>query len=435
MAKQQTHRALLINPPVYDFRLDWARWHQPCGLLQVGSFLKVHGHDVRLIDCLQPMQDKRVQRTKLDCVHVEGAKLWRWHFGWSWERVEKRIEELKSEEWEPDTIYVTGLMTFWWESSRDLVDRARTWFPKASVILGGVYPSLCPQHVKRNIRKATVDFELAKQAKKYPTDFGLYQSPPQFAGISLHRSRSATRIVDEIETKSELGVREYAFFDSQIPGSNPKHFENVLDLINERRLSVNLRALGNIPPRALNKSLILKMRQAGFRQIYLQDTLTSNANLSEDLDQYGRSVELLTKYGGYKARTEDITAMVVVGVPGENLEQVTTRLTHLAHIVGSVNLVPYQPTPGSKIYEQYKQYLPTELEKQNGKLFPFAQLNFAKFSDYQELTRLAALLNSKYRSTTFDFLGDDQIGQMVRQSIALETWKPKVVETLPLVSK
>jgi hypothetical protein len=326
-------------------------------------------------------------------------------------------------------------MTFWWEGTRDLVERVRRWFPKVPIVLGGVYPSLCPDHVKQNIHWVSIDSEIGKLAKKYPADFSLYDNPPHFAGVSLHRSRSANQIVREIEAKIALGVREFAFFDNEIPGEKPDHFENVLDLIIARKLNIKLLALGNLPPRALNRGLVVKMRQAGFRQIFLQDDTAFNPNLDRDLDTYERGIELLLRYGEYKPRTEDVTAMVLVGVPKENLEQVAERLTRLAHIVGSVNLVPYQPTPGTEIYGQYEQYLPKDLEKQNGKLFPFAKLNCAAFSDYQELTRLAALLNSKYRNTTFDFLGDNEIAKMVRQSIAQETWKPILRETLPLLPK
>ena len=97
-------RALLINPPLYDVRFDWARWHQPCGLLQVGGFLRSRGYDVQLIDCLQTPRQERIQRQKLDTIDVNGLTLLRWQFGWSWDQIEKRVEDLKKEKWKPDGI-------------------------------------------------------------------------------------------------------------------------------------------------------------------------------------------------------------------------------------------------------------------------------------------------------------------------------------------
>jgi len=118
-------RILLVNPPIYDVRFDWARWHQPCGLLQVGSLLRARGNDVQLIDCLQPDNGNRVQRRKLDAIPVEGLALRRWSFGLTWDQIEERIAELKEEKWKPDAIYVACMMTFWWEGARDLIRKLR----------------------------------------------------------------------------------------------------------------------------------------------------------------------------------------------------------------------------------------------------------------------------------------------------------------------
>lgn len=427
-------RVLLLNPPVYDFRFDWARWHQPCGLLRIGSLLSSSGNDVRLIDCLQQLQGDRIQRRKLGTINVDGQKLPRWQYGLTWEQIEKKIESLEEEKWKPDVIHVTCMMTFWWEGARDLIYRLHSWFPKPSVILGGVYPSLCSEHASQHIRGVHFDIAMSKRAKNRATDFDLYDTKPHFAGIFLYRTHSANKILKEIEAKYKLGVREFAFFDDEIPGKDPKYFESVLDLITKGKLNIKFRALGNLSLKGITRNIVVKMKRAGFRQIFLRDDIALIDNLDGDLSTYERGIELLLKFGDYKPRTEDITAMVLVGFPGENLEHTAERLTRLAHVVGSVNLVPYQPTPGTGIYNRHKDYLDKiPLEMQNGKLFPFAKLNHARFSDYQELIRLAALLNSKYRDTTFDFLGDDEIAKMVRKSMAEETWRPKIRETIPLI--
>ncbi len=429
----QSKRVLLVSPPIYDFRLDWARWHQPCGLLQVGALLRTRSNEVRLIDCLQPLKGGRVQRKKFDTVSVDGLELPRWHFGLAWDQIENRIEELIAEKWKPDAIYVTCMMTFWWEGARDLILHLREHYPKTRIVLGGVYPKFAQDHAKENFPGIHFDVEISRKARNRATDLTLYATKPRFAGIFLYRTESARKILKDIEDKIQLGVREFAFFDDEIPGKNPAHFESVLDLIIDRRLNIKLRALGNLSPSRLTQKLVVKMKRAGFRQIFLRDDVARIPNLDGDLSAYEGGIELLLKFGGYKPRTGDITAMVLVGFPGEILEHTAERLTRLAHVVGSVNLVPFQPTSGAEGCNGYKDCPDNRLELQNGRLFPLAKLNHASFSDYQELIRLAALLNSKYRSTTFDFLGDDEIAEMVRKSISDEMWKPKMNETLPRV--
>src|SRR5438552_6432574 len=49
---QGTHRALLINPPVYDAQY-WARWSQPAGLLRIATLLKRKGYLIDFIDCME----------------------------------------------------------------------------------------------------------------------------------------------------------------------------------------------------------------------------------------------------------------------------------------------------------------------------------------------------------------------------------------------
>ena len=189
-------------------------------------------------------------------------------------------------------------------------------FPRLLLSLGGVYPSLCPGHVKQNINGVIIDSKIGRLAMKQPTDLSLYDNPPNFAGILLHRSRSANQIVKDISTKVELGVREFAFFDDEVPGDMRTRFETVLDLVIARKLNIKLLALGNLSPRALDKGLVVKMREAGFRQIFLRDDTAFDPHLDRDLEAYERGVDLLLRYGGYKPRTEDVTAMMLAGVAG-----------------------------------------------------------------------------------------------------------------------
>ncbi len=433
----QTKRVLLINPPIYDIRLDWARWHQPSGLLQVGNLLRADGKDVVFLDCLESSVRKRVERAKLGTVSVDGLDLIHWHFGWSWNAIEEKLSQLSADKWSPNAIYVTCAMSFWWESARDLIQILRQHYPKTPIFLGGVYPALYPDHVKRNITGVRLGTDaISQKALRIATDLSLYEKPPRFAGIYLYRSSSANKIADEIAEKMKRGVYEFAFYDEEIPGKTPGHFENVLDLIIRRKLKIALVALGNLSPKSLTVSIIRKMKAAGYRQIFLHDDLALNEHANGDLSAYEHGIGLLLKHGGYRPRTDEITAMVQIGVPGENLEHVVEKLVQLSHLVGSVNLVPYQPTAGTAIYKQHQAYLEKiPLEMQNAKFYPFAKLNGLRYSDYQEVVRLATLLNSKYRSTTFDFLGDNEMADMVRKSIVEETWKPKIAGTFPLAPK
>ena len=46
----------------------------------------------------------------------------------------------------PERIYVTSLYTYAWEPVKTAVWYYRTLFPKAKVILGGIYATILPEH-------------------------------------------------------------------------------------------------------------------------------------------------------------------------------------------------------------------------------------------------------------------------------------------------
>ncbi len=132
------------------------------------------------------------------------------------------------------------------------------------------------------------------------------------------------------------------------------------------------------------------------------------------LDDYRHAIEHCIT-AGYHAWTEALIGSVCLGRSGEDPGEVVALMTRLAHVAGSLMVVPYQPAPS--------ECDPTlALELQNGKLFPFASANGSHFREYQDILGLAAVLNSKYRSHTFDFSGDGLISRLVRQSLVTESW-------------
>ena len=131
--------------------------------------------------------------------------------------------------------------------------------------------------------------------------------------------------------------------------------------------------------------------------------------------------------------------MLAIGVPFEDLRTVTKRAISLSHIVRSVIPVPFQYVPsicksftfgsdelprGNKRIEKHITEYLNSPEKLNGKIYPFAELSGYNFEEYMELTRLTALLNSKYRGTTFDFLGDSFTAKKFRESVRTKGWDP-----------
>lgn len=149
-----------------------------------------------------------------------------------------------------------------------------------------------------------------------------------------------------------------------------------------------------------------EMRDSGFEKIHLaletiDNTIARQWNRRQaTIEKFDQAVEVL-KDVGFRARSEDINAFVIFGLPDEDLQAVVNTALYASTRVGSV-LTPFTPVPGSIIYHQHEHYLLNrqrangenwDLQDLNGKLLPFLEYNQLRMpglqaSDYLEFESL-----------------------------------------------
>lgn len=445
-----TDRILLVNCHAIDIRLPWYRWHQPTGLLQLGTKLKNQGNDIRFIDCLGWDTNRRVRRRKVGELEIEGRSLDLWRFGGLLGHIDSQIWDYKREGWSPKKVLISCGQTSWWQGARDLIKRIKNqWYPNAEVVLGGVYPTLEPEHAKIHTDCDSLVVGSIEEVNNVIPDLTLYSEKrrPKFAGIFLYNSQSISdvrgnssvvprqpeQIAEEVVIKASLGVKEFAFFDEEILFDQRDHFIAVLREIASKNLDkVRFVAIGNLTPNLINNKVAHWMGQAGYKKVYLKYEVNRSPEKNSyetSYDTYRYCVKALISEAGFRSRQGDVTAMLLVGNPNEDMEAVTEQLIRLASIVGSVNLIQYQYSHGTLFGDSYTNLLVRRngnlnLTELNCKLYPLARLTGNTFDNYLELTRLATLLNNKYRSRTFDFLGNSLIHKAVRTSFRTKGWNP-----------
>jgi radical SAM superfamily enzyme YgiQ (UPF0313 family) len=443
--------ALLINPPIHDTQY-WGHWSQPAGLLRIGSLLKEKGYSTMLIDCRQPIKGMRVPKKRIGIKDVGDMKLYWNHFGMKYEDFEEKLKGLVFKK--VNEIYITSSMTYWWESIRDTINILREHFPSSKILLGGIYPTLCPEHAEKNVGADIVVKGEIYEASDMWTDISLYEKTPEYAIITSSRGcpfdcsycaqkqlngenircRNPTDVVDEIEDKVKcFGIKEFAFYEDNLL-INGNHFEGILDLIIEKDLHINLYAPEGMNPSLLSQKILGKMKEAGFKKIHLgfesiSEEMKKKWNrFHETLEQFESALKMCER-AGFKLRTPEINAFVLYGVPGEKIEDIASTILYVSHKVGSIIPMLFTPVPGSKIYEEYKWYIQEKklsLEDLNGKLFPFAEYNGCKVSDYMDLLRLMFTLNSLARGKSFDLLADSLVSNTVRQEIVKYEERDKI---------
>lgn len=425
----ETHsrRVLLCSPPVYDTRFPWARFHQPVTLLQLSTLLRRYGCDVRLLDALVTPPDTPPRRRRMRVVQRDGIELNWWRFGRLSSELSAQLFAFKREGWQPDEVYIDGFTTFWWEGVAEVAKLIRYRFPQTRIILSGAYPTLAPDHASQQSGADILALGAITGLAGLPLDLSHYSTPPAFTYLAVGtKERSIDDLIGEflskVPSKHVSGhVRQVAFADHDVVRRFPEHFRAVLRTSLDHNCKVSFFAPGNVYPRDLveDPELASLLKRAGFKQLVFADDrhLPRSREAREALlDDYAQAIQ----YGlaaGYQERNETLVAAVCLGRPGEDPAEVVSFMTTLAHMAGSLIVVPYQPTPDE---------CPPDLalELHNGKLFPFAEENQMSFREYQDILGLAAVLNSKHRSRTFDFSGDGLISRLVRESLVTESWKP-----------
>jgi hypothetical protein len=375
-------------------------------------------------------RERRVDGQRITYIRDDVTKAV-WHFGLGWDEVRTRMREMPV----PDEVWIGSVMTYWWESTRDAVRYAREAFPNARICVGGIYPTLAPEHAVRNLSGADVVFvgEL-KDASDCPTDLSLYATPPSYAiltssrgcpwdcnycaarmlngGTNKVRGREPEEVVDEIEEKvKHFGIRHFGFYEDNaliLKG----HLKRILELVIERGLKLTFYAPEGFETRLLDFEL-----QAGFRKVHLPfETLKWETNEGWNRRHASTaSFEVALDAAicaGFKPRTEEINAFVLFGLPDDNLQDIIDGVTYVHHMVGSVIPMLFTPVPGTKVYRDHSGYLHDEmgwdLQHLNGKLLPFLEYNQRRYaelkaSDYLQLEALMSILNNgKFLSRAVD---------------------------------
>jgi radical SAM superfamily enzyme YgiQ (UPF0313 family) len=444
ISTRRNRRALLINPPIYDTRY-WDKWSQPYGLLKIASLLKLKSSQVAFLDCLRSDASKTVPKKIKGSVKIGDIEMTLYHFGLDYDEIQRKLINL---DFKPNEIYITSIMTYWWESTRDLILVMKKLFPKTAIILGGIYPSLCPEHAAENTKADIIVKGEVKEASNLWTELSVYNQIPDYAVITSSRGcpydcdhcaqllingpgirhREPEDVWQEMLSKYKLHkIKKFAFYEDNILLKPKSHFEKILDYIISSGLKFHLSAPEGFEVRRLYPELLKKIKLAGFKSIYLPlEIASSDDSVSVDrknvsLEEFDKAVDYCEE-AGYRPRIrQELNAFILYGLPNQNVENVIEAILYAAHRVGNVTPMLFTPVPGTRIYKNYEWYFKEKnltLEKLNGKLFPFWELNNLLPSEYLDLQRLMYSFHTQLRGEAFNILGDSKISRSFRRVVA-----------------
>ncbi len=462
--------ALLISPPVYDSQY-WGRWSLPYGLLRVATWLRGKGYILKLIDCLGADNPKRTVQKKMRKVRklcsTEEYEPTRWSgfrpaedekieycFGMTPEQlrdklkaIKRRVREARESLFdrvafpEPDEIWISSIMTYWWESTRDVIAVCREVFPRAVIRVGGIYPTLAPEHAMANLRlrdplhiqgreldplspdqqnRDIIVSATIPDANPLPLDLDLYREDgtgepehggtlPQYTILTTSRGcpfkcaycaanvlnegrrvwvREFGSAYEEVKHWFSRGVREFCFYEDNLLLGKSNFIELIQRIADDPDLEgIELHAPEGIEVRLLHPHVVDLMRRAGFKKLYLP-LESVNAKMQKqwdrthtNMDKFFYALENAVE-AGYRLHCQDINCFVLFGLPDEDLQAVYDTLVFASSRVGSVIPMLFTPVPNTPMFEMYRHYIEEkgfDFQHLNGKLLPFLDYNRRKY--------------------------------------------------------
>ncbi|MEN3185666.1 MAG: B12-binding domain-containing radical SAM protein [Atribacterota bacterium] len=407
-------RVLLVNPWVYDFTA-FDLWAKPLGLLYLGAHLKRRGWQVTLLDCmdrLDPgMTESRSGSRRLresGCggyakevvvkpPFFEGIPRFFSRFGLPLQYVREKLAFMEP----PDLVLLTCGMTYWYPGAVLMGELVKTVFPSTPVWLGGVYPTLCPEHARgwgfdrvvttvdplqvlRQIGDLLgEDFGVGGYGDFFAVhpDFSLY---PQLAyqvvltsvGCPFHCSYCASKTLypsffhrswEEVWGEicfgfETFGVQHFAFYDDALLFQAEGTFLPLLREVCQKCLPIFFHLPNGIHARYVTKELALLMCEAGFRTIRLSLETVFESSQKEtggkvNREDFERAVTYLREAGFTE---KELEVYLLFGRPGSSEEEIRASVEYVRKMGLIPRLALYAPTPRTALYQTLPEFIRKE---------------------------------------------------------------------------
>ncbi len=439
MRRRTVPKALLIQPPVYDFAL-YDLYFFPYGLLRIGRWLEESGWEVEYVNGL----DYREPETRA----VLGAPQRREdgtgkffkqeipkppplqdiprrysRYGVLPEVIEARIRRSKA-----DVVLLTSQMTYWYPGVAEIAAAVRRELPTVPLAVGGVYASLMPEHCRRiSEADAVVTGSAERSLPEFLRRFGLPEPEGQMDGRLLIRpgiweeagvvrinrgcpyscdycassalephflSRPPEEVFSVLEELyGTCGTRRFAFYDDALLVNREEGLLPLLEMVLRADLPFAFYTPNAVHLHELDRETARMMYRAGFREVRVgYESADAEFHRRRDRkyteDEVEPAIAALKEAGFSK---EQILLYVLAGLPGQSSEELEKTIRTAAGLGTRVVVAQYSPVPGTPLWPESVRQSRYDLEGEplfhNNTLFSMERPDF----DQQELERLKRL--------------------------------------------
>jgi len=405
-------RALLVNPWIHDFAAHDV-WLRPLGLLRLAGYLRSEGVQVDFIDCLDThhpsMADKHVRRGpygkgKFHKAEIQKPSLLSWfprrysRYGITPSVLDAEIGKLPR----PDVILMTTGMTYWYPGVVETIAHCRKVFQNVPIVIGGIYATLCYEHAKQysgadhvirggqwlKITQVLETYLSISPSEKFMETVPAWDLVPKSESVVVKTSegcpfrcsycatgiltpvfsaRPAEDVVDEILfALRSTQANDLAFYDDALLWEAETRITVILEKLNQSGVSPRFHCPNGLHVRFVTPELARKMREAGFRTIRLglesaHSVFHERTGKKLQLDEFRQAVDALQR-AGYPST--QIGAYVMVGLPGQTLQEVEESIRYVLSTGAIPYLSEYSPIPGTPLWGDALKRSPFPLEEE-----------------------------------------------------------------------
>ena len=405
-------KALLVNPPIFDFTA-YDFWLRPYGMLRVAGQMK-ESASLSFFDYLVKQKTDGwgrgpfiFQETRKPKCFGDIPRQFR-RFGRP--RAEFR-DFLKLRSF--DVALIQTMMTYWYLGVQEVMEDLRELQPSAKIVLGGTYATLCPSHaqslgsdlvIERNhlaplwhmlaidpqdaapfLPDGAGNVGVIKITEGYPFRCSYCSASilyPEF------RRRSTHDCIEEFKQLTKAGARNIAFYDDALLFDADRALIPFLEEVVRINHPVYFHTPNALNARFVTEDLARLMVKAGFTSFFF-GLESSNSAWQRATggkvwsDEFENAVNLLRKAGA-----QSITTYIIAGHPDTDSQGVESSM-RFAHQCGTrILLSEFSPIPGTMDAEKCEKWFDAkEPLSHNKTAFAIRRLGFDYLNDLKAIRR------------------------------------------------
>lgn len=392
---------LLVNPWIHDFAA-YDVWASPLGLLGLAAILREHGFKVTYYDCLNRFHPRSRMPDR-------AARFGRGPYPKSELPKPAGLEDIPrrycrygvNPEWfyedlvampRPDLILVTSIMTYWYPGVVETIRLIRRRWPEATVILGGIYATLCREHAEAHSGADIVVsgftgpdvVSIVSRLTRHPAtprfavdDLDAYPMPalellsriphaPVLTSVGCPFScaycaasllspgrwrKTPEQIAAEVlHWNRAFGVVDFAFYDDALLADAEQHALPLLERLARLPADVRFHTPNALHIRNITPRLARLMVQTGFRTVRLglETADTRDFDHKTSREEFEAAARILRDAG---FSSSELGAYLLVGLPGQSMDTVRTSIRTVK--AAGVRPIPayYTPIPHTPLWE------------------------------------------------------------------------------------